>query len=603
MIADKNDIMGIAAKWLTEFETALSGSSAEALQDMFTPDCYWRDVLALTWNLETLHGHRQVADRIWNQNKTATVISLGLDSSALPPELVDRVSRKCLEVFFCFETNVGRGRGIVRLVPNEIAPQQWRAWTLLTSLEELKGHEEAIGDNRPIGQSYSRDFQGANWLDKRMASKAYVDRDPTVLVVGGGQAGLTIAARLTQLGVDTLIVDRHERVGDNWRKRYHALTLHNQVHVNHLPYMQYPPNWPVYIPKDKLANWFEHYAEAMELNFWTGTELVEATFDDERQVWSALLRRSDGSTKTLSSKHIVMATGVSGIPNIPDKLGLDVFNGEVIHSSQYQDGEDWRGKSAIVIGTGNSGHDVAQDLAFSGAAVTLVQRSATYVVSIEPSAQLPYVLYDGSRTLEDTDLIALSMPVPLMRDAHISYAVKAREYDVDLLSNLEAIGFKLDDPEGHAGWQFKYLTRGGGYYFNVGCSDMLIDGKIDLIQYSNIETFTETGVTQSDGKETKADLIVLATGYQPQEKLVEQLFGAEVKDRVGPIWGFGDKLELRNMYCRTGQPGLWFMEGSFAQCRINSKYLALQIKACEEGLISIEKQLFSEELETAREHV
>ena len=93
-----------------------------------------------------------------------------------------------------------------------------------------------------------------------------------MLVVGGGHAGLSIAARLKQLGIDALIVDREARVGDNWRTRYHALTLHNQVQVNHLPYMPFPANWPSYIPKDKLAGWFEAYAETMELDFWTGTE-------------------------------------------------------------------------------------------------------------------------------------------------------------------------------------------------------------------------------------------------------------------------------------------------------------------------------------------
>ena len=589
MSADETGVTDIAVRWLTGFEAALSAPTPAALEDMFAPDCYWRDVLALTWDLETVHKPRPVAERVWRENRVAAVSSVALDGAAPPPARVDRVGRDCIEAYFLLETGVGRGRGIVRLIAGEAGPDDWRAWTLLTSLEELTGHEEAIGDRRPVGQSYSRDFQGPNWLDKRMAALAYADRDPTVLVVGGGQAGLAIAARLTQLGVDALIIDRHARVGDNWRKRYHALTLHNQVHVNHLPYMPFPPNWPVYIPKDKLANWFEHYVEAMELNFWTRTELVEARFDDDRRRWSAVLRDAEGDVRTLSPKHIVMATGVSGIPNMPDLPGLDAFAGEVIHSGRYADGEDWRGKSAIVVGTGNSGHDVAQDLASSGAAVAMVQRSPTYIVSIEPSAQLPYVLYDGGRSLEDTDLIALSMPMPLMREAHVSYAVKAGELDADLLAGLEGIGFRLDDPEGHSGWQFKYLTRGGGYYFNVGCSDMLIDGKIDLVQFSDIETFTEHGLTRADGGEIKADLIVLATGYQPQENLVEQLFGTDVKDRVGPIWGFGDQMELRNMYCRTGQPGLWFMGGSFAQCRINSRYLALQIKACEAGMISPEK--------------
>jgi putative flavoprotein involved in K+ transport len=79
---------------------------------------------------------------------------------------------------------------------------------------------------------------------------------------------------------------------------------------------------------------------------------------------------------------------------------------------------------------------------------------------------------------------------------------------------------------------------------------------------------------------------VLATGYKPQEHVVRNLFGDEIADRVGPIWGFGDGEELRNMFTRTPQPGLWFIAGSFAQCRIYSKYLALQIKACETGLLT-----------------
>jgi putative flavoprotein involved in K+ transport len=127
--------------------------------------------------------------------------------------------------------------------------------------------------------------------------------------------------------------------------------------------------------------------------------------------------------------------------------------------------------------------------------------------------------------------------------------------------------------------------RGGGYYFNVGCSDLVIKGEIALRQFSNIEGFVTEGARMKDGKVVGAELIVLATGYKPQEELVRKLFGEAVADRVGTIWGFGDTQELRNMYVRTGQPGLWLIAGGLAQCRINSKYLALQIKAIEEGLL------------------
>src|SRR4029450_13734476 len=94
------------------------------------------------------------------------------------------------------------------------------------------------------------------------------------------------------------------------------------------------------------------------------------------------------------------------------------------------------------------------------------------------------------------------------------------------------------------------------------------------------------GARMKDGSTIAADLIVLATGYKRQEELVKKLFGEAAANRVGPIWGFGENQELRNMYVRTGQPGLWFIAGGLAQCRIGSKQLALQIKAIEEGILS-----------------
>jgi putative flavoprotein involved in K+ transport len=284
-------------------------------------------------------------------------------------------------------------------------------------------------------------------------------------------------------------------------------------------------------------------------------------------------------------RHIVMATGASGIPSLPDIPTLRNFGGKVLHSSQYGDGEAWKGKNALVIGTGNSGHDIAQDLYSSGAKVTLVQRNPTLIVNIEPSAQLPYALYDEGPPLEDCDLITTSIPLPLARKSHRLLTEQAKKLDQDLLDRLECMGFKLDFGEDGTGWQFKYLTRGGGYYFNVGCSDLIVEGKIGLAQFSDIAGFVAEGARMRNGDTLAADLVVLATGYKGQEYLVRRLFGDDVAARVGPIWGFGDEQELRNMFTRTAQPGLWFIAGSFAQCRIYSKYLALQIKACEVGLL------------------
>ena len=350
--------------------------------------------------------------------------------------------------------------------------------------------------------------------------------------------------------------------------------------------MPFPPSWPTYIPKDKLASWFEAYAEAMELNHWTGTELEGGRYDESAQRWSVVLRRADGSKREFNPRHVVMATGgASGVPSVPEIPTLENFRGAVLHSSRYDDAAPWAGKRVIIIGSGTSGHDIAQDLHSNGAQVTLVQRSSTMVVNIEPSAQLPYALYDEGPPLEDCDLITTSIPLALARKSHTLLTEQARKMDEELLAGLERRGFKLDFGDDGTGWQFKYLTRGGGYYFNVGCSDLIVSGEVALKQFTDIEQFVAEGARLRNGETLAADLIVLATGYKGQEHLVSRLFGDETAARVGPIWGFGEGDELRNMFTRTAQPGLWFIAGSFAQCRIYSKYLGLQIKASELGLL------------------
>ncbi|MET3912275.1 cation diffusion facilitator CzcD-associated flavoprotein CzcO [Bradyrhizobium sp. S3.3.6] len=584
MLDKTKDISVSAQAWLDEFERTLARSDRAALDRMFVAECFWRDVLALSWNLQTIAGRDNVARALTGLAPNAAPSNLRIATNRAAPRWVTRAGTNNIEAIFNFETAQGRGSGILRLVPDAADGDRLTAWTLLTALDELKGFEEQLGTSRPRGQAYSRNFRGPNWLDLRKASRDYSDRDPAVLVVGGGQAGLAIAARLKQLQIDTLIVDRETRVGDNWRKRYHALTLHNQVQVNHLPYMPFPPSWPTYIPKDKLANWFEAYVDAMELNFWTSTEFEGGAYDEAKGRWTVTLRRTDGSKRTMHPRHVIMATGVSGIANVPDIPTLDRFKGTLLHSSRYEDGENWHGKRAIVIGTGNSGHDIAQDLHSSGAKVTLVQRSPTLVTNIEPSAQLAYAIYNEG-TLEDNDLIATSMPTPLAKKTHVMLTEQSKELDKELLDGLRRVGFKLDFGEAGTGWQFKYLTRGGGYYFNVGCSNLIVEGAIELKQFEDIDGFTADGAQLNDGTTIAADLIVLSTGYKPQEYLVRKMFGDGVADRIGPVWGFGDGFELRNMYARTGQPGLWFIAGSLAQCRINSKFLALQIKAIEEGIL------------------
>ncbi len=577
----------IVDRWLADFETAISDSSSAALESLFLRNGHWRDLLAFTWHVQTISGPTNIVEALKQYGPSAKPLRFETDRCRTPPRLVTRAGTEGIEAIFKFATAFGPAEGVLRLI-RDGDDGAVKAWTLLTALSEIEGFEAAVGHARPTGQSYSRDFRGPNWFDQRQSSVAYADRDPAVLVVGGGHAGLSIAARLTQLNVDTLIVDREDRIGDNWRNRYHALTLHNQVHVNHLPYLPFPPSWPTYIPKDKIAGWFEAYVEIMELNFWTGTEFAGGTYDEQDERWSVLLRSPDGKTREIHPRHVVMATGVSGIPNLPHIPSLTDFGGRVLHSSEFGESTDWADRNVLVVGTGNSGHDIAQDLYSHGANVTLVQRNPTLIVNIEPSAQLPYALYDEGPPLADCDLITASMPLKVLRKTHQQITEQAKALDRDLLDGLARVGFKIDFGTDNTGWQFKYLERGGGYYFNVGCSDLIADGKIGLVQFSDINRFVADGARMRNGDVRPADLIVLATGFKGQDYLVRKLFGNDVADRVGPIWGFDpEQQELRNLWTRTGQPGLWFIAGSFAQCRIYSKYLALQIKACDEGMIPL----------------
>lgn len=572
--------------WLADFGAALSSGDTTAIAALFVEDSHWRDLVAFTWHIATTSGRADVASALADHAADVNPIGFEVHPTRTPPRRVTRAGTEVIEGIFRFETRDGPGVGVVRLLPDgEGAP---KAWTVMTALDQIRGAEERIGDKRNRGETYSRDFSGPNWQDLRDIAVAYEDRDPEVLVVGGGQAGLSIAATLTHLGVDTLIVDKEKRIGDNWRKRYHALTLHNQVHVNHLPYMPFPPSWPTYIPKDKLAHWFEAYAESLELNFWTETEFDGAEWDADAERWTVTLRRAGGEPRTFRPRHIVMATGVSGIPNMPDIPTLDAFKGEVIHSAQYSTSDRFAGKKVLIMGTGTSAHDIAQDLHASGAHPTLIQRSSTLIINVEPSAQLPYALYDEGPSFEDCDLITTASPYALMKKSHQMMTAQARDIDTPTLEALGKLGFKMDFGEDDTGWQFKYMNQGGGYYFNVGCSDLIINGEVGLIQYDEIETFVENGARMKSGDVVEADLVVLATGYKGPEYMVGILLGEDVAERVGPIWGFDtEDQELRNMWVRTGQPGLWFIAGSFAQCRIYSKYLGLQIKGALDGRIAL----------------
>lgn len=570
--------VGAIGSWVRRFLDLLESAEHDRVAGLFLPDGWWRDILLLTWDLRTFHGRTEIAEGFTAALSHRRILKFQL--ADVEPRVFERNRRgQSIEGFLEVETEIARGRGYLRLLRDPDSAE-WRAWTLLTTMEELKGHEEAVGRRRPKGASAHLDDEER---DEGLAQDPLVE--PQVVILGAGQAGLSLAARLRHMDVPTLVVERNSRVGDNWRNRYQSLVLHNEVWANHLPYMPFPASFPVYIDKNQLADWLEAYATAMDLSVRTDTSLEDAEYDEVEGRWTVRLAGPEGST-IVRPRHLVLATGVFGVEGRLELTGAEDFRGTLIHASSYGADVVAEGQRALVIGTGSSAHDIAQDLHVRGAEVTMLQRSSTTVVSVEPGAAKAYAIYqeEGIAT-EDADLISNAFPLPLLADLHVDLTERIAELDADLLDGLREAGFAVDFGEDGSGFLMKYHRRGGGYYINVGCSELIAAGEIAVKHGVEVERLLSSGVQFTDGSEMPVDLVVIAIGFTNMSESVRRILGDEIADRVGPIWGLDDEGEVRNMWRRTSQPGLWITGGSLQQVRPYSRYLALQIKGELEGLV------------------
>lgn len=397
------------------------------------------------------------------------------------------------------------------------------------------------------------------------------------------------------LGVETLVIDREDRIGDNWRNRYRHLVLHDPVGMDHLPYIPFPPTWPIFTPKDKLADFLESYASFLELNVWTKTNLTSSSWDDSKKQWTITVERTqeDGSkeTRTFNPHHVILATGHSGKKNFPTIKGIDSFAGDrLCHSSEFSGAlslPDKATKRAVVVGCCNSGHDIAQDFYEKGYDVTMVQRSSTLVVSSNAimSVYIKGLFDEDGPALDDADLFIQSFPAEVFKAIQIQVTgIVANQVDAELHQGLEKVGFKVDHGPDAGGIFLKYYQRGGGYYIDVGASQLIIDGKIKIKQGQEITQILPQGIEFADGSALEADEIVFATGYQNMRTEAGNVFGDAVADRLRSVWGFDEEGEFRSIWRPSGHPGFWYMGGNLALGRYYSKLLALQIKAVEEGL-------------------
>ena len=179
----------------------------------------------------------------------------------------------------------------------------------------------------------------------------------------------------------------------------------------------------------------------------------------------------------------------------------------------------------------------------------------------------------------------MSLPPPVAKRIHQSATVETTRRDTPLLKGLLAAGFALDNGPDCSGLWMKYLHRGGGYYIDVGASEMIAAGKIAIKQGQEITRVEAHGLVFTDGTRLAADEIVFATGYGNMRNAARKLFGEQVADRVQDVWGLDEEGETRGIWRRTGHPGFWFFGGNLALCRYYSRLMALQIKALEAGIM------------------
>lgn len=578
------------SEWLSRFGAALDRKDGRAAADLFADECYWRDLVSFTWNIKTLEGKAEIQAMLsamlahvqpghWQFVREATE-EAGLAAGVAAG-------------WFIFETAVARGKGYLRL-------KGGRCWTLLTTMTELKGFEEKCGAMRVLGVEHGTVKNRQTWLERRNREEAELGRatQPYCVIIGGGQGGIALAARLKRLEVPTLIIEKNKRPGDSWRNRYKSLCLHDPVWYDHLPYLPFPDHWPVFSPKDKIGDWLEMYARVMELNYWHSAECQSARYHEDTRDWTVSVVR-DGQTVELRPRHLVLATGMSGMPIIPQFPGADTFRGSQCHSSQFRGLDDYRGKKCVVLGSNNSAHDICAALWEQDADVTMIQRSSTHVARSASLMELALGrLYSEAAvkagiTTDIADLLFASIPYRIMHTFDIPIYQEIARRDADLYERLRRAGFLLDFGDDGSGLFMKYLRRGSGYYIDVGASELIADGRIKLRSGVNIARIMENSVELTDGTVLPADLLIYATGYGSMNGWAARLISQEVANRVGKCWGLGSATtkdpgpwegELRNMWKPTRQPALWFHGGNLHQSRHYSLYLALQLKARQQGI-------------------
>jgi cation diffusion facilitator CzcD-associated flavoprotein CzcO len=494
----------------------------------FVEGAFWRDTYALTGTLRTFYSDKNISAALEDVYKTRKPSNFRLHAEA------GRIhgSRTWIDIPFEFDTASAPRTICSGTLSIVCRGRNWKIWMLQTILEQLVG-ECDVDRLDPVSG------------DLKDTSGIIQDCEFDVVVVGAGQAGLSIAGRLKALGVSYVVLDKVDHVGDNWKLRYDSVRLHTSRQYSHLPFNRTFPTgeYQEWLTKDDLARGYQDWVHTYGINISLSTNLVSGTWNQKKKAWNLNVLRH-GEKYAIRTSKIVLATGAGGqTPLMPDYPNRENHQGSVLHSSEYRNPSDFRGRHGVVIGNANTAHDIAEDMVDAGlASVTLVQRSRTYVMPREYYKRVQDLLYNDNIPTELADRRTYSSPMAVTRllshqTLHASARAEPERFDA-----LERAGFKLI----RYGDIMHYLyDRGGGYYMDVGASQKISDGQIKIRSDSLPVAYTSAGLELEDGSEIPADLIVFATGFERDLKLVvRQLFGDAVAEQADEYWGVDEEGEI-----------------------------------------------------------
>ncbi|KAK9427522.1 hypothetical protein V1505DRAFT_404078 [Lipomyces doorenjongii] len=569
----------IGENWVSDFNRAVVACDAEAFDELFCIEGYWRDIIAFTNDyrgIAKVNILQAARDRLSVVNAKEAKLTDPSPSSNRPFN-----GHSYIESRFEFVTELGPAFGHARIVKTDGG--HYKAYVLMTCIAGVHGHVEQVFENRLEGAHNSN-------LTYDQLRNAEIDNpDPSVLIVGAGHNGIDTAVRLKAYGIKTLLVDRNARVGDNWRSRYASLTLHDTLWGAQQPYLPFPGIFPRYLSAGMLGDWLELYVRAVALNVWTSSFVDPSLtkYDERTKTWSVTVMRNGNTPHAFQVTHIVMATGLGGgKPKFPPLVpGQDIFAKSIVHAFQHKSGGEYKGKKVLVVGTGSSGHDIAFDLYNNGAEVVMLQRSPTFIMSLANGIEYlnKGLFQDNGPPIDWADEIVETLPKAVLKAYMKRIIPIIADMDKDVINGLEKVGFRTTTGPDGSGHVFLSAERNGGYYFDSGACEHIINGDIK-IQQGEIDHFTEDSVVFNDGNKIKPDVVIFATGVTGFRESLAETIGIDYVKFLKPVWGLDEENELNSCFRDCGIPRVYFMVGALPLARFNSKIVAIQILAEKQGV-------------------